>query len=70
MKTILLVLALALTLTITGNAASKQALAKNKTENTVTAPTKSDNAAKTNSGKAKKHHAKKPAATKTVKKAK
>jgi ABC-type glycerol-3-phosphate transport system substrate-binding protein len=70
MKTILLVLALALTLTVTSNAATKQAVAKNKTENTITTPVKSGNTAKENSGMAKKHHAKKPAATKTVKKTK
>lgn len=70
MKTILLVFALALTLTFTSNAATKQSVAKNKIENVVATPTKSGNATKANSEKAKKHHAKKTASTKAVKKTK
>lgn len=70
MKTILLVFALALTMSITSSAATKNTVAKNKTENVVAASTKSSTAAKTNSAKAKKHHAKKTAATPAVKKTK
>ncbi len=56
MKTILLVSAFALTFVLAGNAAPKSSALRTQTGNTVAVVSKTENASKTKSVKAKKHH--------------